>query len=272
MKIRLISFLALCAALTAAVLAQEANPAPSAGKAPVQEPGGDPLGLGWRGGGMGGRGVEGTVTAVASSYYTVKTETGESFRINFSANTRILKQAAPKQGERVEGPGGGDRSGRQRPAPEPIKATDIKTGDDVVAMGEVDTAAHSVGAVVVLQIDPERARMMREQRANYGKTWLMGKVTGINETAISLAGVLDNAAHTFEADENTTFRKRREPITLADIQVGDMVRVEGVLKNGNFMATSVSVMPQGGGPRGPHDGGPASVPLGNAPAAGAPPQ
>ena len=44
---------------------------------------------------------------------------------------------------------------------------------------------------------------------------------------VTLQGGPDNAAHTFVADENTTFRKRRDPITLGDIQVGDMVRVEG---------------------------------------------
>jgi hypothetical protein len=44
------------------------------------------------------------------------------------------------------------------------------------------------------------------------------------------------------ADENTTFRKRRDPVTLADVQVGDMVRVEGALKNGTFVATSVALM------------------------------
>jgi hypothetical protein len=83
-------------------------------------------------------------------------------------------------------------------------------------------------------------------------------VTAINETRVSLQSTVDNAAHTFSADENTTFRKRRDPITLADVQVGDMVRVEGAVKDGTFMATSVSVlaMPQGGTPTLPRQGGP----------------
>ena len=115
-------------------------------------------------------------------------------------------------------------------------------------MGEVDAAAKSVGAVVIAQLDPERARQMREMRANYGKTWLMGKVTAINETKVTLLGSVDNAAHAFVADEDTTFRKRREPITLADVHAGDVVRVEGAVKDGIFIAASVAVMvmPQGG--------------------------
>jgi len=83
----------------------------------------------------------------------------------------------------------------------------------------------------------------------------MGKVTAINEAKVTLMGSVDNASHAFQADENTTFRKRREPITLADVQVGDAVRVEGAVKDGVFVATSVSVMgmPPGGMPTVPRD-------------------
>jgi len=79
-------------------------------------------------------------------------------------------------------------------------------------------------------------------QANYGKTWLAGKVTAIDGVKVTLLGINDHIAHTFAADENTTFRKRREPITLADIQVGDTVRVEGAAKDGIFLATSVAAM------------------------------
>jgi hypothetical protein len=107
--------------------------------------------------------------------------------------------------------------------------------------------------MAVLQVDPERARQMREMQANYGKTWLMGKVTAVDGVKVSLMGSVDNAAHSFVADENTTFRKRREPITLGDIAVGDMVRVEGAVKDGAFVATTVTAMgaPAEGTPRVP---------------------
>jgi hypothetical protein len=70
----------------------------------------------------------------------------------------------------------------------------------------------------------------------------MGKVTAINDAKVTLEGGPDNATHTFLADENTTFRKRRDPITLGDIQVGDIVRAEGAVKNGAFLATTVAVI------------------------------
>jgi hypothetical protein len=127
-------------------------------------------------------------------------------------------------------------------------------GDAIAATGEVDAAAKSVGAMTVIKIDPEHAREMREMEANFGKTWLMGKVTEVKETQVTLQSQVDNASHTFVADENTTFRRRRDPVTLADVQVGETVRVEGAVKEGVFVASAVAVM----GP--PATGGPAERP------------
>jgi hypothetical protein len=218
---------------------------------------GQRVGSGGWGGGMGaGNGMTGTVTEVATDHYAIKTDTGETYTVHFSANTRILKQMVQRRSE------GGEGGNSEPAAPQKLNPADIKVGDVVAAMGEVDAAAKSVGAMMVVQIDPERAKQMREMRANYGKTWLMGKVTAINETKIALQGTVDNAAHAFVANEDTSFRKRREYMTLADLQVGDMVRVEGAVKDGIFVATLVNVMgmPPGGMPAVPHDAAPATQP------------
>lgn len=207
-------------------------------------PSGDgPRGGGGMGMGMGGgRGVAGTVTEVAADHYTIKNEQGETWTVHYSANTRMMKQTARLADvQRGEG---------MRQMPQQIKAADIKVGDVIMAGGEVDQAAKSVGAMFVMQVDPERAKQMREMQANFGKTWLMGRITAINETTVTLHSGVDNADHSFTADENTTFRRRRDPITLADMQVGDNVRVEGAVKDGKFVASSVMVMmpPMQGGP------------------------
>lgn len=196
-------------------------------------------GRGW-GGWMGGRGVVGTVTEVAADHYTIKNEVGEIYTIHYSVNTRVVKQPAQRLA-----------AGAMRTPPQEIKPTEIRVGDAIMAEGEVDPAAKSVGAVMVVKIDPQRAREMREMQANFGKTWLVGHVTAVKDTRVTLQSPVDNAEHTFAADENTSFRRRREPVTLADVQVGDNVRVEGAVKEGVFMATSVIVMgapPATGGP------------------------
>lgn len=190
------------------------------------------------GNGMGmGSGVMGTVTEVAADHYMIRTDSGERYTVHFSVNTRIMKQGMRRgRGERA----GND--GAQPGPPQMLKPDEIKIGDIIGANGEVDAAHNSIGAVFVVQIDPERAKQMREMEANFGKTWLAGKVTAIQGVSVTLQGGPGNGNHVFTADENTTFRRRREPITLGDIQVGEMVRVEGALKNGAFVASNVSVM------------------------------
>jgi Domain of unknown function (DUF5666) len=231
-------------ALGVAASAQDTTTAPPPGP-PTQGQGGWQGSGGQRGGGRGGwgggmgRGIMGTVTEVAADHYTVKTEAGDTYTIHYSANTRIVRQQTRPRAEAAQGEGGG---GGQRTPPTPIKPTDIKVGDAIAAQGEVDANAKSVGAVMVMQIDPERARQMREMQANYGKTWLLGTVTAIDGVKVTINGAIDNAPHVIMADENTTFRKRRDPVTLADIQVGDTVRVEGAMKGGAFLATAVNSM------------------------------
>lgn len=201
-----------------------------------------------------GHGAVGTVTVVAADHFTLKTELGETYTIFYSVNTRFMKQPAGPRRQPGQERAGGQGMGGERTPPVAIKATDIHVGDAIAAGGEVDTTAKTVGAVMVMLIDPERAKEMRAMEANYGKTWLMGRVTAIDldNARVTLEGGPDKVQHIFAADENTTFRKRREPITLGDIKTGDMVRVEGAIKDGTFVATTVTAMgppPEGG--RGP---------------------
>jgi hypothetical protein len=265
MKIRLLSAIVYVLALAAASAqstpaAAAQTPAPSPAPAASQPQGGGGWQGqrggqrggegGWGGGGLAGHGISGTVTGAATDHYTIKTDAGETYVVHISANTRILKQTAQRRGEGGEG---------GRTPPQELKPTDIKAGDAIMAVGETDATVKTVGAALILLIDPERAKQMREMQANYGKIWLMGKVTAINETRVTLLGTVDNVAHAFQADENTTFRKHREPITLADVQVGDMVRVEGAVKDGIFVAATVNVreMPPEGTPVVPRGATPA---------------
>ncbi|HEY6491025.1 MAG TPA: DUF5666 domain-containing protein [Terracidiphilus sp.] len=244
MPARLLAVLLLVFAMGMAY-AQDA-PEPGQGQAPGQGQGRGGWQQGRRQGGMmgmsSGRGTVGTVTEVAADHFTIKTELGEVYTVHYSVNTRMMKQPAGPPRRRDDDAG-------QRTPPEAIKATDVKLGDVIMAGGEEDANAKSVGAVFVMLMDPERVKEMRAMEANYGKTWLAGRVTAINEVKVTLQAGPDNTAHSFIADENTTFRKRREPITLGDIQVGDLVRAEGGMKDGAFVATAVAVMtpqPTGG--------------------------
>ena len=260
MKLRLFTAVILGLAFTVVLSSQDAPTPPPSGSPPAHSQGGPHGGHGGWGGIFGGNGIAGTVSAVAADHYTIKTEAGESYTIHFSANTRILKQLIRhERGTAGNGPNSGGRGqggpeGGGNP-PQTLKASEIRVGDAIGVMGEVDAAAKSVGAAVIVQLDPERVQEMRALQTSFGKTWPMGKVTAIHETKVVLQSSVDSAAHAFVADENTSFRKRREPITLADVQVGDTVRVEGAVRDGVFVAASVAVMgmPPGGTPTVPRE-------------------
>lgn len=270
MKNRFVPVLVLAIALAGTASAQDSGSAPPA----TQNGGGQGRGYGQRGGrggfggmGMMGRGIMGAVTEVAADHYTVKTDAGDTYTIHFSANTRIFKMpegaGGPGPGEGTDGgQGRGMGRGMGGNPPQQLKSSDIKTGDVIEARGEVDATTKSVGAVAVVELDPERVKQIRAMEANYGKTWLMGKVTAIDGVKVTLTGTVDNAPHSFVADENTTFRRRRDPITLADIEVGDNVRVDGAVKDGVFTATSVGDLGtmQGPAPRQPAGSAPPSTP------------
>ena len=290
MKLRLLPAIFAVLALSAAAVAQDPGSAPPSG----QNSGPGNGGYGQRGGrgmggggGMMGRGLIGTVTAIAADHFTIKTEMGDVYTVRFGANTRITKQPAGARGPGEGGGGGGQGrggggqgrgggggrggyGGGGNPQLE-IKATDIKVGDAIAAAGDIDATQKSVGAMRVVLLDPETAKRMQEMVANFGKTWLQGKVTAINGTTITLTGALDSAPHTVVADENTQFRRRRDPITLADIQVGDTVRAEGAVKDGVFTATALNDGAMAGAPP-PNSpsGPPAGAPSGHPP--GPPPQ
>jgi hypothetical protein len=245
--------LALCLAITAlGAHAQDAVP-PQSGQGQGR---GEGRG---QGGGMfmmNGNSAHGSVTAVSGNEITIRDEQGQSWKVETGANTRVMK----------------DR--------EPLKVSDIHTGDVIVAAGNVDDQAKTVGAAFLVVLDPDQAARMEKMRAEFGKTWTAGKVTAIKDLTLTVERP-DKVTQIIAVDENTTFHKRNEDITFPDIKVGDMVRANGSLQNGNFLATSLSVMEFGqrgpggsGGPgrfQGAGPGGQSTAPQSGAPAAGAPP-
>jgi hypothetical protein len=181
------------------------------------------------GGGMGqafgrGNGVRGTVTAAAAGSFTIRTDDGDTYKVLYSPNTRLMK----------------DR--------QPIEAADVHIGDMLMAGGIVDAKAKTVGAVFLLDID---AQQVRNARAAFGKTWLLGKVTAIHELKITIERAGDKQAQIVAVDENTLFRKHREDVTLADVKVGDTISAEGALHADTFLATNLRIMnPETGRPHG----------------------
>ena len=224
MKVGVVSAVVL--ALGGAAMAQEAGTVSAAG----QQPGGAQ--------GVFMYGLEGKVTEAATDHYILKTDGGDVYTVRFSANTHFVDPSGMHRTGEESSMTGSTPTGQ----PKQLKPSEIKVGDSIAVIGQLDPHARMMGAMSVIKMDPQREKAMREMHANYGRTWLQGKVTGVAGGKITLTGALDHAEYTFVVDAHTQFRMHRQVATASDIHVGDIVRAEGGIQNGSFTAASVMVM------------------------------
>lgn len=187
--------------------------------------------------------VRGTVTATAADHLTIKTDSAEVYQVTLTPNTRLMK----------------DR--------QPVQASDVKVGDGVGAMGELDAPKKTLHALFVAVMDAEQVRKMRE---DLGKTYITGKVTSIDDLKLTILRP-DHVSQVIEVDETTSFRKGRgrrrgdttsdaassgapnpaapdtsgEIVTLADVKAGDMIAGRGSVKHGVFVPTTLAILPAG---------------------------
>ncbi len=79
-----------------------------------------------------------------------------------------------------------------------------------------------IGAAILIDIDAAEVQKAKE---GLGKTWAAGKVTA-NGARIAIQR-LDGVAQTIAVDENTEFRHKQDPVTLADVHPGSGIRADG---------------------------------------------
>ena len=162
--------------------------------------------------------LRGTVVSAAPAgkndgSFTVKTDGGQQWKVLYGVNTRLMR-------------------GRDQ-----VRAKEIQTGDMVFAAGNVDAKKMTVGAAILIDVPAEDVRRARE---GLGKTWSAGKITAIAGTRIQVHR-LDGVEQEIAVDENTSFREKRDSVTLADLRPGEGYRAEGRVMNGTFTATTLTV-------------------------------
>ena len=74
-----------------------------------------------------------------------------------------------------------------------------------------------------------------------GKDFVFGEVKSVDAPKITVLRP-DNVTQTLELNEETSLRKGRESVTMADIQVGDHVLVRGGVQNNAFVPKMVMVI------------------------------
>jgi hypothetical protein len=145
--------------------------------------------------------------------FAVKTDSGQPWKVLYGVNTRLIR------------------------AGNTIRASEIEAGDMIFAAGNVDARKKTVGAAILIDVPAEEVRKARE---SLGKTWSAGKVLSIEGTKIRIQR-LDGIQQSIAVDENTSFREKRESVTLADVHPGEGFRAEGHVLNGIFTATTFTV-------------------------------
>lgn len=75
-----------------------------------------------------------------------------------------------------------------------------------------------------------------------GQDYVVGEIKSVDAPKLTILRP-DNVTQTIELNENTSLRKGRDSITMADIQAGDHVFVRGAMANDVFQPKNVMVIP-----------------------------
>ena len=210
----------------------------------------------WQRYGRRGPGVAGTITAITDNSITIKTMDGQTAQVNVNSETQFRKNR------------------------EQAKLTDFKIGDEVFVRGEQKDGAWQAQVVAARPAGgmggmgggagmgagggmsagagAGAGGGRPDFRADMGKKFIAGEVKAINGTQLTIQRP-DGVSQNITVDENTSFRKDNESITLGDLKVGDHVFGRGELKNDVFVPAQLNVgqprfgMNRGGqgGPGGP---------------------
>jgi len=151
-------------------------------------------------------GVAGTITAIEGNTITVKTRDGQTAQVTVSDKTEYRKDRAT------------------------ATFADFKVGDMVFVRGE-KTGDNAWQAAAVGTRGRGGPPDLRE---GMGKQFIAGEVKSIEGTQLTVLRP-DGVTQTIAVDENTSFRKDGESITLADVKAGDHVFGRGEVKNGTFV-------------------------------------
>ncbi len=133
------------------------------------------------------------------------------------------------------------------------KLSDFKVGDMVFIRADdsggrgltalmVATRSGSMGGPGMGGPGGPGGNMMMVGGGEMGKDFVIGEVKSIDAPQITIQRP-DNVTQKLELTEETSLRKGRESVTMADIQPGDHVFVRGALQNNVFVPKSVQVIP-----------------------------
>jgi hypothetical protein len=120
------------------------------------------------------------------------------------------------------------------------KLADFKVGEMVYVRGE-ENADHSVTAQLIGGRSGGGPEGGGRGFGELGKDFVVGEVKSIEAPSLTVLRP-DNVTQTLELNEETSLRRGRESITMADIQPGDHVVIRGAVQNNAFVPKNVMVL------------------------------
>lgn len=175
------------------------------------------------GGARDGHGTIGKITAIHGNSLQISRPDGSSVTVNLTDKTEYRKDRQPAQ------------------------LSDFKVGDFVMVRGD-ENSDHII-----------TAQSLSGRSANggpggngggpgggmafgeMGKDFVAGVVKSIDAPKLTVLRA-DNVTQTIELNEDTSLRRGRESITMADIQPGDHIVVRGGLQNNVFVPKAVILL------------------------------
>jgi preprotein translocase subunit YajC len=199
---------------------------PDSPSAPQDQAQGPALGGGrnsGRGGPRDGHGTIGKITAIHGNSLQIARPDGSVVTINLNDKTEFRKDRQPAQ------------------------LSDFKVGDFVMVRGD-ENSDHSItaqslggrsanGSPGVMGVGPAGGAAFGEM----GKDFVAGVVKSVDAPKLTVLRA-DNVTQTVELNEDTSLRRGRESITMADIQPGDHIVVRGGLQNNAFVPKAVILL------------------------------
>lgn len=207
--------------LTAATATLAQEPAGSPGQQP-----GAPQGAVVMQSEGGGRPVFGKITAIKDGALELSKPDGTSVTVKITDKTEYRKD-------------------RQN-----AKLSDFKVGDMVFIRAEGNGDQDLTALMVATRtgngpggpgMGSPGGNMMMMGGGELGKDYVFGEVKSVDAPKITVLRS-DNVTQTLELNEETSLRKGRESVTMADIQPGDHVFVRGGVQNNAFVPKMVMVI------------------------------
>ena len=175
-----------------------------------------------------GRPLFGKISAIQNDAMEIMRQDGTKISIKITSSTEFRKE-------------------RQA-----AKIGDFKVGDAVIVRTNQDSqqAGDSSGATALLvaQVPPGftgRGGMNGPgggMPGTMGKDYVVGEVKSVEPPKLTVLR-MDNVTQTLELNEETSLRRGRDSITMADIQPGDHIFARGAVANDVFVAKGVNVIP-----------------------------